>query len=127
MAWRVAKSLLRLKKQVDAKAPQRNIDSDGTIGDELHASRSSDHNPWVKDGKKGVVMAMDLTHDPANGCDANALAEAIRTSRDPRVKYIIWNRRIANFRALNGAAAWAWRPTPATTPTLRTCTSPCGR
>ena len=37
-------------------------------------------------------------------------AEAIRTARDSRVKYIIWNRQKANFQALGGAAAWAWRP-----------------
>jgi hypothetical protein len=53
---------------------------------------------------------MDVTHDPDNGCDAGHLAQAIRTSRDNRVKYLIWNRRIANYEALGGEEAWAWRP-----------------
>ena len=109
-SWRVAKSLLALRRQVDAKAPRRSKASDGTIGDAAHATRSSDHNPWVRDGAMGVVTAMDITHDPANGCDAGALAESIRASRDARVKYIIWNRRIASSSVIGGVAAWTWRP-----------------
>jgi hypothetical protein len=108
--WRVAKSLLTLRAQVNAKAPNRNKDYDGTIGDAAHRSRASDHNAWVIDGSMGVVTAMDITNDPAKGCDANALAESIRASRDARVKYIIWNRRIANASAIGGAAPWDWRP-----------------
>jgi hypothetical protein len=108
--WRVAKSLLALRRQVDAKAPRRSKASDGTIGDAAHAARSSDHNPWVRDGAMGVVTAMDITHDPANGCDAGALAESIRASRDVRVKYIIWNRRVASSSVIGGVAAWTWRP-----------------
>ena len=110
ISWRVAKSLLALRRQVDAKAPRRSKASDGTIGDAAHATRSSDHNPWVRDGAMGVVTAMDITHDPANGCDAGALAESIRSSRDVLVKYIIWNRRIASLSVIGGVAAWTWRP-----------------
>jgi murein L,D-transpeptidase YcbB/YkuD len=58
----------------------------------------------------GVVTALDVTHDRASGCDAGKIAEAIRVSRDRRVKYIIWNRRIASSSAVGAAAAWAWRP-----------------
>ena len=108
--WRVAKSLLALRDQVNRKAPNRNKANDGTIGDAAHASRTSDHNPWVTDGGVGVVTAMDITHDPAHGCDAGALAEAIRGSRDARVKYVIWNRRIANPLPIGGQPPWAWRP-----------------
>ena len=53
---------------------------------------------------------MDITHDPQRNCDAGALAEAIRGSRDARVKYIIWNRRIANSSPMDGQPPWAWRP-----------------
>jgi hypothetical protein len=107
--WRVAESLRQLKRQVDAKAPGRNRLSDGTIGDAAHASRNSDHNPWVLEGGEGVVTAMDITHDPSGGCDARALAESIRASRDSRVKYIIWNRRIVSSSTIRGALAWEWR------------------
>jgi len=111
ISWRVAKSLLRLREQVNARAPNRNKLSDGTIGDANHASRSSDHNPWVPDGtNKGVVTAMDVTHDPAGGFDANAFAESLRNAKDTRVKYIIWNGQIANSSAVGAAKPFAWRP-----------------
>lgn len=109
MAWRVAASLLTLRDQINAAWPARNRISDGTIGDARHQTRDSDHNPWVREGSLGVVTAMDITHDPASGCDAGALAEAIRRSRDRRIKYIIWNRRICNSSAVGTAAPWAWR------------------
>lgn len=109
MAWRLAKSLDVLRSQINEAYPNRSKSSDGTIGDEKHASRSSDHNPWVKDGKTGVVTAIDFTHDPEQGVDAGALAEALRLSRDSRIKYIISNRRIANSSKTGGAEAWAWR------------------
>ena len=109
-SWRVAACLKQLKQQVDANAPGRRRQSDGTIGDPAHQSRKSDHNPWVEDQGMGVVTAMDITHDPEGGCDANKLAEAICSSRDPRVKYLIWNRQIASYREIGGAPAWAWRP-----------------
>lgn len=105
----MAKALLTLRDQVNAKAPHRDKAWDGTIGDAAHATRNSDHNPWIIDGRQGVVTAMDITNDPTNGCDANALAEAIRASKDERVKYIIWNRRIANASPIGSHAAWEWR------------------
>lgn len=107
--WRVAKSLEHLRAQINAAFPQRSKGSDGTIGDARHASRSSDHNPWVVDNGIGVVTAFDVTHDPGHGCDAGRIAEAIRASDDRRVKYIIWNRRIANSQPIGAAPAWAWR------------------
>lgn len=113
MAYRVAKSILHLFLQWNNAHPNRSKRSDGTIGDAAHATRESDHNPWVKNGNVGVVTAGDYTHDPAHGADANALAEGIRQSQDPRVKYLIWNRRICRSYAKklpNGhaIAPWTW-------------------
>jgi hypothetical protein len=108
--WRVAKALLKLRDQVNARAPRRNKASDGTIGDAAHCQRNSDHNPWVRDGSIGVVTALDITNDPAGGCDVNTIAEAIRASRDSRVKYIIWNKPIANSAGIGTAEPWQWRP-----------------
>jgi hypothetical protein len=109
MAWRVAHSLLVLRAEVNALAPNRSKVSDGTIGDAAHASRNSDHNPYVKDARGvGVVRALDITHDPAGGCDAHAIAEHIRLlgkAGDPRVRYVISNARIAS-----ATQNWAWRP-----------------
>jgi hypothetical protein len=104
--WRLAASLKRLRDNVDALAPLRSKRSDGSIGDAAHASRDSDHNPWVEAGGQGVVTAIDITNDPTNGCDATRLAESLRGARDPRVKYVIWNRRI--FSAT--VQPWTWRP-----------------
>lgn len=109
MPWRLANSLETLRAQINEAAPKRSKASDGTIGDAAHASRSSDHNPWVKDGAMGVVTALDITHDPRNGVDADAIAESLKASRDPRLKYVIWNRRIwtpsvsTSWRAYTGA------------------------
>jgi hypothetical protein len=110
MAWRVAKALEVLRSQINATYPSRNKSSDGTVGDAKHASRASDHNPWVKDGKSGVVTAMDITHDPRNGVDAGVIAERLRLSRDKRIKYLISNGRIASYQSVGGKAAWIWRP-----------------
>jgi hypothetical protein len=108
--WRLAKSLVQLREQINAIAPSRSKASDGTIGDASHRSRASDHNPWITEGRVGIVSAMDITHDRANGCDAEAVAESIRASKDNRVKYIIWNRRIMSSYAVNQKPAWVWRP-----------------
>ncbi len=107
--WRVALGLETLRKQLNAKFPNRSKLSDGGIGDPSHQSRSSDHNPWVREGSMGVVTARDFTHDKANGCDCEKLAESLRAARDSRVKYIIWNRRICSSFPKNGKPAWAWR------------------
>lgn len=109
MAWRLAKGLEKLRSQVNEKWPGRSKDSDGTIGDEAHASRSSDHNPWVKDGSTGVVTGMDITHDPKTGCDSYALAEQLLRAKDQRIKYVISNKKIASGTG-QGQEAWKWRP-----------------
>ncbi len=109
-AWRLAKSLVRLREQINTRFPTRKKTEDGSIGDAAHASRNSDHNPWVRDGGMGVVTAIDVTHDPTTGCTGDFLADTIRASRDSRVKYIIWNRRICSSSSIGGAPAWSWRP-----------------
>jgi lysozyme family protein len=104
--WRVAKSLEVLRDQINAAHPGRRKANDGTIGDTAHQARSSDHNPWVKDGAVGVVTALDITHDPAHGVDTYALAETLRRNRDRRIKYVISNRRSFSSQL----HAWEWHP-----------------
>ncbi len=106
MAWRVAESLETLRKQLNAAFPKRSKASDGGIGDAKHASRNSDHNPWVKDGKTGIVTARDFTHDPKTGIDCQWLADTLVRNKDPRIKYIIWNRQICSSLT----SPWKWRP-----------------
>lgn len=94
-------------RQANELWPNRSRISDGTIGDPAHSARTSDHNP---DGA-GWVRAVDLTHDPANGCDAHAWARQVAARRDPRVKYLISNGQIWNpsispeWRTYTGANA----------------------
>ena len=106
--WRLAKSLGTLREQVNFMAPERSKVSDGTIGDEAHSSRKSEHNP----NEEGVVRAMDITHDPAHGCDAGELALSLVASRDPRILYIIWNRQICS----SAIKPWTWRAYNGTNP-----------
>ena len=109
-AWRVAKSLTTLRDQINALAPKRRKDSDGTIGDAAHCHRDSDHNPHVRDGSMGVVTALDITHDVAGGCDCVTLADQLRNSRDERIKYVIWNRRMYSSYVHGEGGPWVWRP-----------------
>jgi len=82
-------------EQVNALAPSRDKTSDGWIGDAAHASRASDHNPWVRDGKVGIVTAQDIDEDlNLSGKTLMAIVDAICASRDKRVKYIIYEGRI---------------------------------
>jgi hypothetical protein len=108
MAWRLAKSIKTLLDQVNAENPHRRKDSDGGIGDAAHASRGSDHNPYIIVKGMGVVRAFDFTHAPETGFDAYAFAEMLLKNKDPRVRYIISNRKIASGKS--GPSAWQWRP-----------------
>lgn len=109
--WRLAESLKKLREQINETYPTRSKASDGSIGDERHqASASSDHNPHVKDPSgQGIVTAIDITNDVNAGFDAKLLADALVESRDPRIKYIIFNRRMVSSYPAHGRPAWTWR------------------
>jgi len=103
--WRLADSLAQLRKEVNAKYPNRSKKSDGTIGDAAHRSRKSDHNP----DEKGRVKAIDLTHDlkpDGTGFSAAWLAERLRLKKDPRISYVIFGGRIFS----STVRPWQWRP-----------------
>jgi hypothetical protein len=108
MAWRLARGLDRLRSQINTRSPNRNKSSDGTIGDRAHAARASDHNP-----RRGIVHALDLTHDPGRGVDTWSLADRMRLSKDPRIKYVISNRRIFS------SPGYTWRPYKGSNPHSR--------
>lgn len=103
--WRLAPCLIALFQETDRLYPNRSTVSDGSIGDQAHASRASDHNP-----ADGWVYAADVTDDKANGCDADLLAQHLVASRDPRVKYVIWNQTIAKSYPSRGVPAWQPQP-----------------
>lgn len=97
---RLATSLVTLRNEINALAPNRSKASDGWIGDAAHAARCTRHNP----NDYGVVCALDVTHDPAHGCDIHAIADKIRRNPHPQLSYIISSGRIAGR-----STGWAWR------------------
>lgn len=104
MSWRLAKGLERLRDQVNAKWPLRSKESDGSVGDTSHSARKSDHNPDTR----GIVHAIDITHDPKHGFDSYKFADMLLKRQDPRISYIISNRRIGSGPA--GPQPGVWRP-----------------
>lgn len=89
--------------QATARWPGRSKISDGICPSAAHtaANPTSDHE---------LGNAVDLTHDPAHGCDAHAWARQLVARRDSRVKYVISNGAIAASYPAAGKPAWTWRP-----------------
>lgn len=103
MVWRVARSLLVLRDQINSAYPNRSRVSDGFIGDDNHAATWSDHNPWYG---PGIVTAGDFTHDPRNGFDIDRFTDQLRDTRDFRIKYVIANGWIMDSRPQFNP--WEW-------------------
>jgi len=126
-AWTVIPCLLTLRSEFNAVNPTRDKGADGTIGDSAHTS-TSDHTPdedsdFLRDhdaDSKNEVHALDIDSSgpwPSTGWFNEAI-EGIRERErarwlDPndkcRLKYIIWNKRIASqssdfeWRAYSGS------------------------
>jgi len=104
-SWRVAASLLALRREINARWPNRDRRTDGTIGDANHCGpgKRSDHCP----NSAGVVRALDVDVD---GIPAGWLAEHVRrrgADGDRRLAnggYVIFNRRVASW-----SYDWRWR------------------
>ena len=94
---------VQLRDQIDTWFPDRRTASDGWVGDSRHSARKSDHNP----DQFGYVRAIDIDSglEPSDGV-APYLADQIRIAAksDPRISYVIFNRRICS-KILN----WKWR------------------
>lgn len=104
--WRLAPSLIAYVREADRLYPNRDRSSDGSIGDLAHSSRESDHNPY-----DGWVHAVDLDEDIAPGTDLRGLAAHLLASRDPRIRYVIYEGRIfKSYVDPAGHAAWTWMP-----------------
>lgn len=112
MSYRLTPPLVRLRDEINAAYPGRSKISDGWIGDLAHQARKSDHNPDAN----GVVHAIDVTQwDPGSPLNPNddvaeAVAEHLRRTKDPRIKYVIWRGRMFSSYASGGVAPWTWRP-----------------
>lgn len=111
MTYRLCDAGLTLRAEINKRWPNRDKKSDGWIGDAAHASRSSDHNPWVRKAGVGIVRAIDIDVD---GVDMAYLMEHLRRlgeSGDRRLSlngYLIFNERITapgfrSWRAYTGS------------------------
>lgn len=121
--WRLARTIETLRDRVLELRPDTKGRMYGTIGDPAHASRFSDHNPWIKDAEGvGVVRALDipLSYDDGGLRLANKLRRMAKGNKVLRIKphiafggkgYIIFNRKIAS-KATN----WKWVPYYGTNP-----------
>lgn len=109
MTYTIAPACRALLTQATLRYPKRNRASDGTIGDAKHRARRSWHNPSLRDGTpdpSGTVLAVDLTHDPDNGCDAHQLVRDLVAKHDRRVSEAISQGQIWT----RARAAEGWRP-----------------
>ena len=94
MSWRAAKSIDKLRKQINALYPNRDKKSDGIVGDTSHKARKSSHNP----DKRGAVRAWDCTHNIEQGVDCREFLKALLKNPDKRLWYIIFNSKIYNVK-----------------------------
>lgn len=126
-AWVCIPCLLTLRAEFNAVSPTRDKGADGTIGDSAHTS-TSDHTPdedsdYLRDhdaDSKNEVHALDIDSSgpwPTKTWFNDAIEKIRREEKrrwlDPndkcRLKYIIWNRRIASqssdfeWRAYSGS------------------------
>ena len=85
LAKKASPAAIAVLRQATAIWPKRNKAADGLLPSKAHQKQNpnSDHNSG---------MAVDLTHDPANGVDCKDIFNRLKT--DVRVKYLIHAGRI---------------------------------
>ena len=85
LAKKAFPSAIAVLKQASAFWPKRSKASDGLLPSAAHQKQNpnSDHN---------LGLAVDLTHDPANGVDCKDIFNRLKS--DLRVKYLIHAGRI---------------------------------
>jgi hypothetical protein len=91
-AWWLCAAGVRLRNQINARWPERDHTSDGSIGDASHLAVTSDHNPAPSSTPPWVVRAIDIDEDFTTTDDerANQLVAQIIKLDDARVAYIIF-------------------------------------
>lgn len=118
MKPKLSKAGEKLRSQINRAYPDRDKTSDGWIGNAAHSLRPSDHNPSQP---LGIVRAIDIDRDLSGGAKPDLmpyLADQIRVcaKKDKRIKYIIFERRIASAKSL-----WRWRTYRGINPHVKHC------
>ena len=104
--WEAAQPIIALGTQV-AAIPNRPTTADGIVASKRHdqVSPNSDHTPKPRTGL-GTVRALDVTVSTSQG---GIISEAIRASRDKRLKYLIYKDEMFASYSNSKGPAWAWR------------------
>lgn len=98
--WVTSDAIRSLGEQVETEWPERRP-QDGTVASKSHTQWPiSDHGV---DPNGGIVRAIDIGLPPD-------LAEALRLSRDPRLKYVIHKDQMFSSYPAHGFAPYTWRP-----------------
>src|SRR5690606_13354252 len=107
--WTITPALSVLLDELEEHYPVGNSSLDGTVASKGHdaANPSSDHRPHPIVGP-GVVRAVDCW--VASPTDGVTITEALRASRDPRIRYVIHNRRIFASYDRPHRKPWEWGP-----------------
>ena len=119
MTAKLCKAGWQLREQIDQSFPDRDRRSDGWVADQRHVSAGrSDHVPDAQ----GWVFALDIDRDLAGQSGKPDLmpnlADQIRQAakRDKRIKYIIFNKKIASAKSL-----WRFIPYRGINPHTKHC------
>lgn len=106
MAWVLTKNLQALRTQFNEAFPNRSKTSDGTIGDQAHASGTSGHNPDItgqaeyrdydlKDEVRAIDIDKDLNDPDVTMEDViQHLLKLARAGKLSVIRYMIYNKRI---------------------------------
>lgn len=103
MNWYAIPSAIALRDSFNRRFPNRSKGADGTIGDQSHSQRVSDHNPDETGRAEendadhlNEVHALDITND-LNDPDYSLwdvvlhIVEECKAQRETRLKYVIFN------------------------------------
>lgn len=114
--WVVSDAIKTLADQVEAAWPDRHP-TDGTVGSRGHdrGNPRSDHRP-SRQAPFGIVRAVDIGETVEDR--GELLAEQIRQSRDPRVRYVIHEGRLFSSYNHRNGPPYVWRRYSGTNPHL---------
>jgi hypothetical protein len=112
-SWILVPSLVSLRNEINALAPNREKYTDGSVGDSSHSGSSSDHNPdetgrtpYEDSDNINEVHAIDVDVDLKKvGWSMTRITNLIvsrhRAGLDNRLQNVIYNRKIAS-------RSWGW-------------------
>lgn len=111
MAWTLDPPIGDLRQQLHSETGVP-LSEFGTIGDPDHAARTSAHNPESPPpagNPDNEVDALDVPHVPPR-LDCHVVTEALRLSRDPRLRLVIFDRRQFSSYDHADGDPYTWRP-----------------